>query len=207
MDHVSVKEAVFPFSRFPGVDIILGPEMKSTGEVMGIGATFAEAFAKSQLAAGILLPTGGGVFLSVKDGDKNSALELAQKLSGLGFTIMATGGTARHLSLAGLHLARVNKVLEGRPHCVDAILNGEVQLIINTTESAQAIADSYSIRRTALTYNIPHYTTITGARAAISAIEVQQSFAGKDGDGDGAGESGLGGLEVTPLQTYSNNSA
>ena len=207
MDHVSVKEAVFPFSRFPGVDIILGPEMKSTGEVMGIGATFAEAFAKSQLGAGILLPTGGCVFLSVKDGDKDAALELAQKLSGLGFTIMATGGTARHLSLAGLHVARVNKVLEGRPHCVDAILNGAVQLIINTTESAQAIADSYSIRRTALTDNIPHYTTITGARAAISAIELQQSFAGKDGAGDGAGESGLRGLEVTPLQTYSNNSA
>jgi carbamoyl-phosphate synthase large subunit len=207
MDHVSVKEAVFPFSRFPGVDIILGPEMKSTGEVMGIGATFAEAFAKSQLGAGTILPVSGCVFVSVKDGDKAAALELAQKLSGLGFTIMATGGTARHLSLAGLHVARVNKVLEGRPHCVDAILNGEVQLIINTTESAQAIADSYSIRRTALTDNIAHYTTITGARAAISAIEAQQSYRPKDGDGDGAGKTGPGGLEVAPLQTYSNNSA
>ncbi|MBT6859873.1 MAG: carbamoyl-phosphate synthase large subunit [Rhodospirillaceae bacterium] len=207
MDHVSVKEAVFPFSRFPGVDIILGPEMKSTGEVMGIGATFAEAFAKSQLGAGTILPKDGCVFLSVKDNDKEAALELAQKLSGLGFTIMATGGTARHLSLAGLHVARVNKVLEGRPHCVDAILNGEVQLIINTTESAQAIADSYSIRRTALTDNIAHYTTITGARAAISAIEVQRSIGGNEGARGGLADSGLGGLEVAPLQTYSNNSA
>ena len=207
MDHVSVKEAVFPFSRFPGVDIILGPEMKSTGEVMGIGATFAEAFAKSQLGAGTILPGSGCVFLSVKDGDKPAALELAQKLAGLGFTIMATGGTARHLSLAGLHVARVNKVLEGRPHCVDAILNGEVQLVINTTESAQAIADSYSIRRTALTDNIAHYTTITGARAAISAIEAQRSSRPGDASGDGGANSGPGGLEVAPLQSYSNNSA
>jgi carbamoyl-phosphate synthase large subunit len=207
MDHVSVKEAVFPFSRFPGVDIILGPEMKSTGEVMGIGATFAEAFAKSQLGAGTILPVDGCVFMSVKDADKAAALELAQNLSGLGFTIMATGGTARHLSLAGLQVNQINKVMEGRPHCVDAILNGEVQLIINTTESAQAIADSYSIRRTALTDNIPHYTTITGARAAISAIEACRSFAAKDDAGGATGKFGMGGLEVAPLQSYSNNSA
>ncbi|MFP6733294.1 MAG: carbamoyl-phosphate synthase large subunit [Rhodospirillales bacterium] len=201
--HVSVKEAVFPFSRFPGVDIILGPEMKSTGEVMGIGATFAEAFAKSQLGAGTMLPVDGCVFISVKDGDKGAALGLAKKLAGLGFAIIATGGTARHLNAAGLSVRRVNKVLEGRPHCVDAILNGEVQLIINTTESAQAIADSYSIRRTALTDNIPHYTTITGARAAIMAIQAQRTRAARDG----AKDSGLGGLEVVPLQTYSKRSA
>ncbi|MDP6429863.1 MAG: carbamoyl-phosphate synthase large subunit [Rhodospirillales bacterium] len=198
-DHVSVKEAVFPFSRFPGVDIILGPEMKSTGEVMGIGRNFAEAFAKSQLGAGTTLPLSGCVFISVKDGDKEAALGLARELAGLGFAIIATGGTARHLAAAGIAVQGVNKVLEGRPHCVDAIKNGEVQLIINTTEGAQAIADSYSIRRTALTDNIPHYTTVTGARAAISAIKARLSNADR--------ESALGGLEVQPLQTYSNFSA
>jgi carbamoyl-phosphate synthase large subunit len=159
------------------------------------------------LGAGTILPVDGCVFMSVKDADKAAALELAQNLSGLGFTIMATGGTARHLSLAGLQVNQINKVMEGRPHCVDAILNGEVQLIINTTESAQAIADSYSIRRTALTDNIPHYTTITGARAAISAIEACRSFAAKDDAGGATGKFGMGGLEVAPLQSYSNNSA
>ena len=150
-----------------------------------------------------MLPVDGCVFISVKDGDKGAALGLAKKLAGLGFAIIATGGTARHLNAAGLSVRRVNKVLEGRPHCVDAILNGEVQLIINTTESAQAIADSYSIRRTALTDNIPHYTTITGARAAIMAIQAQRTRAARDG----AKDSGLGGLEVVPLQTYSKRSA
>ena len=200
LGHVSVKEAVFPFSRFPGVDIILGPEMKSTGEVMGIGNNFAEAFAKSQLGAGSDLPETGCVLISVKDVAKGAAEGLAQALVARGFEIMATSGTARHLDAAGLPVRKVNKVLEGRPHCVDAIVNGEVQMIINTTESAQAIADSYSIRRTALTDNIPHYTTITGARAAISAIAAVHGREGRVG-------SGPGGLEVQPLQTYSNLSA
>ncbi|MEE2759991.1 MAG: carbamoyl-phosphate synthase large subunit [Pseudomonadota bacterium] len=200
LGHVSVKEAVFPFSRFPGVDIILGPEMKSTGEVMGIGNSFAEAFAKSQLGAGSDLPEAGCVFISVKDVDKEAAAGLAKALVELGFEIMATGGTARHLDAAGFPVRKVNKVLEGRPHCVDAIVNGEVQMIINTTESAQAIADSYSIRRTALIDNIPHYTTITGARAAISAIAAVRGS-------NGRAASGPGGLEVQPLQTYSNISA
>jgi carbamoyl-phosphate synthase large subunit len=185
--HVSVKEAVFPFARFPGVDVILGPEMKSTGEVMGIGANFSSAFAKSQLGAGARLPSSGAVFISVKDKDKQAAAALAGRLSGLGFTLMATDGTAATLTEAGLPVRRMNKVLQGRPHCEDAIINGAVQLVINTTEGAQAIRDSFSIRRSALMKNVPHYTTIAGAAAAVDAIEALLSGQG---------------LDVAPLQSY-----
>ncbi|NQV56600.1 MAG: carbamoyl phosphate synthase large subunit, partial [Rhodospirillales bacterium] len=193
-DHVAVKEAVFPFGRFPGVDIILGPEMKSTGEVMGIDKDFAHAFAKSQLGAGIILPNEGTVFISVKDADKKGALKIARDLIALGFGIIATGGTQSYLAEGGIEVRQINKVLQGHPHCVDAIENGEIQLIINTTEGAQAIADSYSIRRTALTENIPHYTTLTGAAAAVAAIETL----GGQGSADFKA-----GLEVASLQSYS----
>jgi carbamoyl-phosphate synthase large subunit len=189
--HVSVKEAVFPFARFPGVDIILGPEMKSTGEVMGIAPDFREAFAKSQLGAGIRLPVGGTVFISVKDRDKKAAATLARRLVEMGFELLATDGTARDLARQGLAVRRINKVLQGRPHCEDAIINGEVQLVINTTEGAQAIRDSMSIRRSALMKNVPHYTTISGAAAAVEAIQALSSGRA---------------LEVTPLQTYGTHS-
>ncbi len=194
-NHVAVKEAVFPFARFPGVDTILGPEMKSTGEVMGIDKDFPHAFAKSQLGAGIILPTKGRVFLSVKDRDKPAAAELAKRLAALGFEITATSGSVKYFNEQGIAAKRVNKVLEGRPHCVDAIKSGEVQLVINTAEGAQSIADSFSIRRESLTSNIPHYTTLTGAAAAVSAMEV-----GRD-------DAESGGLEVAPLQSYSRVSA
>ncbi len=194
MDHVAVKEAVFPFSRFPGVDTLLGPEMKSTGEVMGIDRTFEIAFAKSQLGAGMSLPTSGAVFMSVRDHDKDKALGVARTLTALGFSILATGGTQRFLEENGVAAARVNKVLEGRPHCVDALVNGDVQLVINTTEGAQSIADSYSIRRTALVNNVSHYTTMTAAQAAAAAIAAIAS----------AGESS--GLAVAPLQAYFDTS-
>jgi carbamoyl-phosphate synthase large subunit len=184
--HVAVKEAVFPFARFPGVDILLGPEMKSTGEVMGIDVDFGRAFAKSQLSAGNELPMEGTIFISVKDRDKDSAAALAKSLAGLGFGLLATGGTQAFLAGKGLQVKRVNKVLEGTPHCVDAIIEGGVQLVINTTEGAQAIADSYSIRRSALIHNIPHYTTMAGAQAALRAIEAMAQ----------------GSLEVAPLQAY-----
>ncbi len=185
-DHVAVKEAVFPFQRFPGVDIILGPEMKSTGEVMGLDTDYKRAFAKSQLGASMHVPSEGSVFISVKDKDKPVATELARRLSAVGFKLLATGGTAKHLKSEGLDVEHIMKVLEGRPHCVDAIISGEVQLVINTTEGAQAIEDSYSIRRSALINNVPHYTTMTGATAAVGAIE----------------SLGDGGLEVAPLQSY-----
>jgi carbamoyl-phosphate synthase large subunit len=193
--HIAVKEAVFPFARFPGVDTILGPEMKSTGEVMGIDKDFPRAFGKSQLGAGIVLPSKGRVFLSVKDSDKHNAAGLAKRLSALGFEITATAGTVKYLTDQGVTVRRINKVLEGRPHCVDAIKSGEIQLVINTAEGAQSIADSFSIRRESLTNNIPHYTTMTGAAAAISAIEARL----KDAES--------GGLEVAPLQSYSQVSA
>jgi carbamoyl-phosphate synthase large subunit len=169
-DHVAVKEAVFPFARFPGVDPVLGPEMRSTGEVMGIDTNFEAAFAKSQIASGILLPTEGCCFISVKNADKPQLVAVAKDLMDLGFRVMATGGTASYLKDQGIPVDRVNKVAEGRPHIVDAMKNGEVQLVFNTTEGAQSYRDSYSIRRTALTQNIPYYTTVSGARAAIQAI-------------------------------------
>ena len=184
--HVAVKESVFPFARFPDVDVILGPEMKSTGEVMGIDASFERAFAKAQLGAGVRLPETGAVFLSVKDGDKQAVVSLGRRLVEMGFRILATRGTAARLRDAGLDITIVNKVLEGRPHCVDAIRSGEVQLVINTASGAQSVRDSFDIRRSALTHGVPHYTTIAGARAAVHAIAALR--AGK--------------LEVAPLQGY-----
>ena len=192
--HTAVKEAVFPFSRFPGVDIILGPEMKSTGEVMGIDVDFPRAFAKSQLGAGTILPLEGNVLVSVKDSDKSHLKKIAQDILNLGFKILATEGTAKYLSENGVKVKRINKVLQGHPHCVDAILSGEIQMIINTTEGAQAINDSFSIRSSSLAINIPQYTTIAGAAAAVSAIKVRKN-------------SGIGhnnGLEVKSLQSYVN---
>jgi carbamoyl-phosphate synthase large subunit len=188
--HVAVKEAVFPFARFPGVDIILGPEMKSTGEVMGLDSDFARAFAKSQLGSGTRLPLSGTVFLSVKDKDKPAMVRAGRRLLELGFRLMATRGTARELEKHGLEVKVVNKVLEGRPHIVDAIKSGEVQLLFNTTEGAAAIADSFSLRRTALMNNIPYYTTVAGAEAAVEAIATLKT----------------GTLDVAPLQSYFTSS-
>ncbi len=186
--HISVKEAVLPFARFPGVDTILGPEMRSTGEVMGADASIARAFAKSQIGAGTRLPTGGAVFISVKDGDKDLIEGPARELLGMGFTLVATRGTARTLEEAGLPVTLINKVREGRPHVVDAMKNGEIHLIFNTTDGAQALADSSSIRRAALTMKVPYYTTMAGAKAATQAIAALKE----------------GSLEVAPLQSYSS---
>jgi carbamoyl-phosphate synthase large subunit len=169
--YYSVKEAVFPFIKFPGVDTILGPEMKSTGEVMGVGGTFAEAFVKAQLAASVRMPESGKVFLSVKDADKDKVVELGQILDSLGFELIATRGTAAALADAGLEVAAVNKVMEGRPHIVDMIKNGEVVMIINTVDERRAsIQDSYSIRRSALQGRVSCFTTMAGARAACTGM-------------------------------------
>jgi carbamoyl-phosphate synthase large subunit len=184
--HVAVKEAVFPFARFPGVDLILGPEMKSTGEVMGLDADFGRAFAKSQLGSGTNLPFEGRVFVSVRDQDKRALVEPCRQLFEMGFALVATNGTAQALIAHGLPAARINKVSDGRPHIVDLMLSGGVQLVFNTTEGAQAIADSFSLRRTALTNGIPYYTTVAGARAAVQAIKALRA----------------GNLEVAPLQSY-----
>ena len=184
--HVAVKESVFPFNRFPGVDIVLGPEMKSTGEVMGLDCDFPRAFAKSQLAAGTKLPLTGTAFLSLRDGDKRAAENLARGLIDLGFKIIATRGTCKVLAGLGIEVESVNKVAEGRPHCVDAMISGNGQLVINTTEGAQSLKDSFAIRRTALTHNISHYTTLAGAEASVAAIGAL-----KDGP-----------LDVAPLQSY-----
>ena len=167
----SVKEAVFPFIKFPNVDPILGPEMKSTGEVMGIGVTFGEAYAKAQLGAGVVLPRGGCAFISVRDADKAAAVEVARDLVRRGFSLIATRGTAAVLESAGLEVRPINKVVEGRPHIVDAIKNDEVSLIVNTTEGRQAIADSYSIRREALQHKVCYTTTIAGAEATCLAMD------------------------------------
>ena len=188
--HVAVKEAVFPFARFPNVDTILGPEMKSTGEVMGLDASFERAFAKSQLGAGVKLPQAGTAFLSIKDGDKKGLVPLARRFAEMGFTILATSGTAARIREAGLAVSVVNKVLEGRPHCVDAIRSGEVQIVVNTASGAQSLTDSFDIRRSALTHGIPHYTTMAGARAAVHAIAALKA----------------GTLEVAPLQAYFHGS-
>ena len=185
-DHVGVKEAVFPFARFPGVDTVLGPEMKSTGEVMGLGRSFEIAFAKSQLGGGSTLPLKGTVFVSVRDADKPRILETMRVLIGLGFKIIATSGTQRHLAENGIFAEKVNKVLEGRPHIVDAIKNGGVQLVFNTTEGATALADSRSLRRAALLHKVPYYTTLSGAVAAAQGIK---AYLGGD-------------LEVRALQSY-----
>jgi carbamoyl-phosphate synthase large subunit len=169
--YFSVKEAVFPFVKFPGVDTILGPEMKSTGEVMGVGETFAEAFVKSQLGAGVRLPESGTAFISVKNSDKSAAVEIARLLSSLGFRLVATRGTAAAISAASIPVTVINKVTEGRPHIVDMIKNGDVQLVINTVEEKRsAITDSRSIRTTALASRVTTYTTVAGARAAAEGI-------------------------------------
>ncbi len=169
--YFSVKEAVFPFAKFPGVDTILGPEMKSTGEVMGVGKTFGEAFVKSQLAAGVRLPSGGKAFVSVRNGDKLAAVGVARDLEDLGFTILATRGTAEVLSAHGIAVTAINKVAEGRPHVVDMIKNGEVAFIVNTVEDKRtAIRDSRSIRTSALAQRVTYYTTISGARAACTGM-------------------------------------
>ncbi len=169
--HVAVKEAVFPFTKFAGVDVLLGPEMKSTGEVMGIDEDFGWAFAKSQAAAGVSLPRGGKVFISVKDQDKPAALEVARRLQGLGFLIEATHGTAAYLQERGLRVEPVNKVKEGRPHIVDHIKNGDISLVVNTVGSGSSQADSASIRREALQKGLPYFTTMPGAKAASLGIE------------------------------------
>jgi len=184
--HTAVKEVVFPFSRFPGVDTVLGPEMRSTGEVMGISGRFDEARAKSLIGAGSRIPEQGCVFISVKDQDKDGITIAAKRLVELGFSLIATGGTQEHLEEQGLPVKRVNKVLEGQPHIVDELINGTVDMIFNTTETAQSIADSRSIRTTALQRRIPCITTLNGAHAAVRAIEALQR----------------GGLEVQPLQSY-----
>ncbi|HEY9233755.1 MULTISPECIES: carbamoyl-phosphate synthase large subunit [Phenylobacterium] len=194
-DHIAVKEAVFPFARFAGVDTVLGPEMRSTGEVMGLdwirpgetnGAAFARAFAKSQLGGGVKLPKGGSVFVSVKDSDKPWILEPVKLLLGQGFKVLATAGTASYLSEQGLEVSPIKKVLEGRPHIVDAMKNGEVQLVFNTTEGKQSLADSFEIRRTALMMKTPYFTTAAGALAAAQAIVATVEDT----------------LDVRPLQSY-----
>jgi carbamoyl-phosphate synthase large subunit len=176
--YFSVKEAVFPFNKFPGVDTILGPEMKSTGEVMGVGRTFAEAFVKSQMAANVKLPTAGKVFISVKDGDKGKIVDIARELSAAGFSIIATRGTAAMMAAAGIAATPVNKVIEGRPHIVDMIKNKEIALIINTVdEKLQAVNDSRSIRTSGLAARVTMYTTIWGAEAAVVGITNRSELA------------------------------
>jgi carbamoyl-phosphate synthase large subunit len=184
--HIAVKEAVLPFARFPGVDTILGPEMRSTGEVMGLDTDFGRAFAKSQIGGGTKLPLSGTVFISVKDADKGDAPKPAAELIAMGFDIVATRGTAKYLQAAGLPVRVINKVMEGRPHIVDEMKNGEISLVFNTTDGAQALSDSASIRKTALHMKIPYCTTMAGAAAVTQAIHSLKS----------------GSLEVAPLQSY-----
>jgi carbamoyl-phosphate synthase large subunit len=170
LDHIAVKEAVFPFARFPGADPVLSPEMKSTGEVMGIDASFEAAFFKAQLGAGMVLPRKGTVFVSVKDGDKAGIVPAVKALLDVGFHIVATSGTQAFLSGEGLDVERVNKVAEGQPHIVDRIIDGEIALIFNTTEGWQSLLDSKSIRQAALEKKVPYYTTAAASRAAAAAI-------------------------------------
>ncbi len=184
--RVAVKEAVLPFARFPGVDTILGPEMRSTGEVMGLDVNFDRAFLKSQIAAGVQMPDSGLVFISVKDSDKNMILQPARTLVESGMSILATGGTAAFLSENGVPVERVNKVFEGRPHIIDRMKNGDVALVFNTTEGAQSLKDSYAIRATALSMRTPYYTTAAGSAAAARAIKKLAE----------------GALSVAPLQDY-----
>lgn len=184
--HVAVKEAVLPFNRFPDVDILLGPEMRSTGEVIGLDEDFPRAFLKSQIAANTHLPLEGKVFISVKNRDKAKMVQPAKELLEMGYTVVATGGTAEYLKEQGVDVERINKVLEGRPHIVDAIKNDEIDLIFNTTEGAQSIQDSYTLRRSALLGSVPYYTTSRGAISAMEAIKVLKSSS----------------LEVKPLQSY-----
>jgi carbamoyl-phosphate synthase large subunit len=167
--YYSVKEAVFPFIKFPGVDTVLGPEMKSTGEVMGIGRTFGEAFAKSQLAAGAEIPRRGRLFVSVRDADQPGIIDVIRYFAGSGFEVIATRGTAAVLEAAGIPVRSVNKLSEGRPHVVDMIMNDEVDVIINTVSDKQSLEDSYAIRRQALQHRVTNYTTLAAARAACEA--------------------------------------
>jgi carbamoyl-phosphate synthase large subunit len=173
--HVSVKESVFPFTKFPGVDPILGPEMKSTGEVMGVGDSFGEAFAKASLAAGQILPSGGRAFVSVKESDKAHVSGVARSLIEQGFVIVATSGTAATLSAAGVDVEVVHKVTEGRPDIADLLKNGRIDLIINTTEGRQAIADSAIIRRLALRHKVCYTTTLAGGEAISIALRYKDS--------------------------------
>ncbi len=186
LTHVAVKEAVFPFNRFPGVDVLLGPEMRSTGEVMGLDKSYDMAFAKSQLGAGMRIPLSGTVFISVKDADKAKALPSVKMLVELGFVIKASGGTHSFLESKGIPSIKINKVLEGRPHVVDAIKNGDIQLVLNTTETRTSESDSKSIRQTAVMQKVPYYTTLPGIISATKAIAAQKSNA----------------IEVRPLQDY-----
>lgn len=186
LNHIAVKEAVFPFARFPGVDTLLGPEMRSTGEVMGLDRSFPLAFAKSQLGANVDLPRDGAVFVSVRDEDKERVLPAVRILVSIGFKVLATSGTARFLGENGIEAGKVNKVQEGRPHVEDAIRNRQVQLVINTTDGNKAISDSKSLRRAALMQKVPYYTTMAGAEAAAQAIKALKE----------------GQLEVFPLQSY-----
>ena len=186
LPHIGVKEAVFPFARFPGVDVLLGPEMRSTGEVIGLDRSFGVAFAKSQLGGGTAVPKTGTLFVSVRDGDKGRILPAVRTLAALGFRVLATGGTQRFLEENGVPATRINKVLEGRPHVVDAIKNGDIQLVFNTTEGAGALSDSRSLRRAALLHKVPYYTTLAGAAAAAEGIEAYSR----------------GDLEVRALQEY-----
>ncbi|WP_420414228.1 carbamoyl-phosphate synthase large subunit [Roseibium sp.] len=186
LDHIAVKEAVFPFARFPGVDTILGPEMRSTGEVMGLDNGFGRAFAKSQIGCGTGVPQKGTVFVSMRDQDKAGVVDAVRSLEEAGFTIIATAGTQTYLQEQGIEVKKINKVMEGRPHIVDAVKNGEVQLVLNTTEGAQAISDSRSMRRAALLNKVPYYTTLAGSVAAAKGICAHKA----------------GSLEVRPLQSY-----
>jgi carbamoyl-phosphate synthase large subunit len=186
LGHVGVKESVFPFARFPGVDTVLGPEMRSTGEVMGIDRSFEVAFAKSQLGGGTRVPRKGTVFVSVRESDKTRILPAVKLLAENGFKVLATSGTQRYLVDNGVPAVKINKVLEGRPHIVDAITNGEIQLVFNTTDGPQALADSRSLRRAALLHKVPYYTTLSGAVAAAQGI---RAYLGGD-------------LEVRTLQSY-----
>ncbi|AAX74810.1 carbamoyl-phosphate synthase large chain [Brucella abortus 01-4165] len=184
--HIAVKEAVFPFARFPGVDTLLGPEMRSTGEVMGLDYDYALAFAKAQLGAGVELPREGTVFVSVRDEDKERVLGPVRKLASIGFKVMATGGTQKFLEANGVESTKINKVIEGRPHVEDAIRNRQIHLVFNTTDSASAVSDSKSIRRATLMQKLPYYTTMAGAESAAEAIAALKA----------------GSLEVRPLQDY-----
>jgi len=186
LHYIAVKESVFPFARFPGTDPVLGPEMKSTGEVMGIASDFDIAFAKALIGAGMALPQSGTAFVSVKDADKDHIVPAVEKMVELGFTIIATGGTAAHLQSKGLPVEVVNKVAQGRPHIVDRLLDGGVAIVFNTTEGWQSLKDSHSIRTTALNKKVPYFTTAPASLAAAWSIEAVRGHA----------------LEVASLQSY-----
>ncbi len=186
ISHIAVKESVFPFIKFSDVDVLLGPEMKSTGEVMGIDTSFGRAFAKSQIATGIKLPDQGAVFISVKDGDKTAAGKIGASLATLGYKLIATRGTGNYLKDQGLKVAHINKVKEGSPHIVEALESGKIDFVVNTTFGEQAVKDSFSMRRAALMQNLPYCTTIAGAFALVDALKSLQNS----------------NLSLTPLQDY-----